>query len=191
MYTKLILKSLLAIALVASFAGCGSNSDLGGGVSEFKTVMATAVASTTRLEADLITGNSCTAGGEAGSLLTESIDFTISSTAVSAKALPISVSGYTVTYVPKNAGTPVLTPITSPYGPIVINPGSSQPISVPVITDLQKRDMISADPSFPCSALLYQYDVTVRFNAVEIGADDSVKSINGSTVMAIADRASN
>lgn len=189
MYNKLIRAALLSVAIMASVTGCGSGSDIGGGTSEFKTVIATAVPSTTRLEADLITGNTCSAtGSTGGTIATETIDFTISTRAVSSPALPISITGYTVSYIPKNAGVPALTPITSPFGPIVINPGSSAIISAQVITDQQKRDMIAADTSFPCSLLIHQYDVSVRFNAAEIGADDSAKLITGSTVMAVADR---
>lgn len=189
MHKKTIMKSLLTIALVTSFTACGGGDDLGGGLAEFKTVTATALPSTTRLEADLITGNTCTdTGTEGGTVSTESIDFNISTTAVSANPLSISITGYTVSYVPKNAGVPPLTPITSAYGPVVITPGSSATISVPVITDLQKIDMIGANLSLPCSLSIYQYDVAVTFNAAEIGAGDSSKTIKGFTVMALADR---
>jgi len=192
MYKKLIHAALLIVAIMASVTGCGSGSDLGGGVSEFKTVIATAVPSTPRLEADLITGNACTdAGSTGGTVESESIEFTISSRAVSSPALPVSVTGYTVSYVPKNAVTPPLNSITSNFGPIVVNPGSSATITVPVITFTQKIDIIAADTSFPCSLTSHQYDVTVSFNAAELGADDSGKSINGRTVMSIADMNNN
>lgn len=181
---------LLAItAVLTTIAGCGGGDSLGGNVTQFKTSTATASAATPRLEADLITGNTCTAGvTSGGTIVTETVNFTISTVASTTKTLPLSITGYTVSFTPKNAGTPALGVLTSDYSVSSITPGSSVSIPVAVTTDLQKRDMILADGTLPCSLSIYQYDVTVRFHATEIGSGDGSKDIVAGMVMAMADR---
>jgi len=190
MHIKIIAKILLAASICIMLFSCGSQESAGGGVTEFKTSRVTATAATTRLEADLITGNTCSAAGSTGgTIVTELVDFTITatSTATTSPTLPVAITGYTVTFVPKNAGIPALTPLTGTTSQI-INPTGTTTISVPITTDLQKINLISANASLPCSLNIYQYDVFVTFNAVEVGVDESNKSVTASLVMAIADR---
>jgi hypothetical protein len=193
MFNTVLVKIILICSIGLTVASCGSDESAGGNVTEFTTSYASASASTTRLEADLITGNTCTAPVTPGTLLTETVDFTISTTstvkATSVPAvtpLPISITGYTVTYTPKNAGIPALSPTTG-VTTVIINPSASATISVPISTDLQKLNLISANPSLPCSLNIYQYDVSVSFNAVEVGISGS-KTITAALVLAIADR---
>lgn len=170
-------------------SGCGGGENLGGNVGEFKTATVTAVSATPRLEADLINGNTCSATGSAGGTIeTESVDFTITTKATTSNPLPLSITGYTVTYVPKNAGAPALAPLTSNFSTSGIIPGASLTIPVAVTTDLQKVDLITANPDFPCSLTILQYDVNVSFNVVEVGSGEGSKSVNAGFVMAIADR---
>jgi hypothetical protein len=190
MYCKIFVKIILVSSISVLIASCGTDSSVGG-VTEFKTSYATASASTTRLEADLITGNTCSVTGSTGGTIeTESVDITIkatSSTKGSVASLPIEIMGWTVTFVPKNAGIPELPPLsatTSTY----ITPSSSVSIPVAITTDLQKLNLIIANPSLPCSLNLYQYDVYVRFTAREVGSTEGSKLINASLVMALADR---
>ena len=174
-------------------SSCGSDESAGGNVTEFTTSYASASAATTRLEADLITGNTCTATGTPGTIVTESVDFTVTTTSTvkstsvpAVTPLPISITGYTVSYVPKNAGVPALAPSTGTTT-VIITPSGSATISVPIITDLQKVNFISANPSLPCSLNIYQYDVSVIFNAAEVGISGS-KTITANLVLAVADR---
>jgi len=181
--------ALLVSLSCMSLAGCGGSDNVGGNVGEFKTSFVTAVSATPRLEADLINGNTCSATGSTGGTIeTESVDFTIATTATTSNPLPLSITGYTVNYVPKNAGTPSLSPLTSNFSSSGIIPGNSVTIPVAVTTDLQKVDMITANPAFPCSLTINQYDVTVSFNVVEVGSGEGGKNVNASFVLAIADR---
>jgi len=190
MHTKIIAKILLLASICLMLFSCGSQESAGGGVTEFKTSRLSATAATTRLEADLITGNTCSATGSStgGTINTELVDFTITatSTATTSPTLPVAITGYTVTFVPKNAGIPALTPLTGTTSQI-INPSGTATISVPITTDLQKINLIGANTSLPCSLNIYQYDVFVNFSAVEVGTDGS-DSVTASLVMAIADR---
>jgi len=189
MHTKIIAKILLLASICIMLFSCGSQESAGGGVTEFKTSNVTATAATTRLEADLITGNTCSATGSTGGTIdTELVDFTITatSTATNSTPLPVSITGYTVTFVPKNAGIPALTPLTGTTSRI-INPTSVTTISVPITTDLQKINLIAANNALPCSLNIYQYDVFVNFSAVEVGVSGD-KSVTASLVMAMADR---
>ena len=174
---------------MAALAACGGGEGLGVNVTQFKTSRATAGSSTPRLEADLITGNTCTAGVPAeGTLTTESISFTVSTVASTSNPLPISITGYTVSFTPKNSGTPAMGDITSSYSVANITPGQSVTIPVSVITDVRKLEMITADSTLPCSLTIYQYDVTVKFHAAEVGSGDSSKDIVAGMVLAVADR---
>lgn len=189
MHNKIITKILLLASISILLFSCGSQQSAGGGVTEFKTSYLTATAATTRLEADLITGNTCSAtASTGGTIVTEAVDFTITatSTVTTSTPLPVTITGYTVTFVPKNAGTPALTPLTGTTSQI-INPSGVATISVPITTDLQKVNLISANTSLPCSLNIYQYDVYVTFSAVEVGINGS-KSVTASLVMAMADR---
>lgn len=188
MLHKIFAKIICLCAISMLLSSCGMDNSVGG-VTQFKTSSASATASTTRLEADLITGNTCTDPVTPGTIVTETVNFTINTTSSvsgTAKPLPIKITGWTVSYVPKNAGIPALDPLTAPAS-IIINPSGSATIAVPVTTDLQKVNLIIANPSLPCSLNIYQYDVLVTFDAVEVGMEGS-KTITASLVMAMADR---
>lgn len=194
-FVKIFFPSALALLVTSCGSGGGGfgSGNLGGNITEFKTSYAYATASTPRLEADLVTGNSCTATGWPGdgTIITESVDISINTVSTAkggATPLPISIDGYNVYFTPKNAGYPTyaqLTRLSNPYTAI-INPGGSLKLPVAVITEQLKRDLILADPFFPCSLNIYQYDVTVVINATE--AQGEVKAITASFVMSLADR---
>jgi hypothetical protein len=180
---------LLAIALYSfTLSSCGGDTSLGGNVTEFKASIATASAATPRLEADLVKGNTCTTGSSAGgTIITESVDFTIIATkSSSASSLPLNITGYTVTFTPKQVGIPALGQLTNTFSTSV-NPSGSVTIPVAIITDKMKVDLITANPALACSLSIYQYDVAVSFHAVEIGTGVA-KDISAGMLLAIADR---
>jgi len=184
------LKLTVPVLMLLAVAGCGGGDSLGGNVTEFKTSVAYATADTPRLEADLVTGNTCSANGsEGGSIVTESVTFQVTTQALTTNnPLPISISGYTVSFRAKNAGIPDLTDLTSNYTVPAIAAGSTVSIPVAITTDLQKLTFLQNNPEYVCGGLVAQYDVTVRFHASEVGSGDGSKDIVAGLVMALADR---
>ena len=188
--TVIILSALLSMAALTS---CGTDESLGGNVTEFTTSYATAQSSQARLEANLITGNTCTGGVSAGGTVeTENVNFSVnvvSTTKGSVVPLPLAITGYTVSFAAKNVGAPAIADLTSDYNTI-ITPGSSASIPVAVVTDKLKIELLTADPGLACSLSIYQYDVTVKFHAAEVGSTKPEnKTIAAGMVVAIADRA--
>lgn len=193
MARSITLKILAALSMMAALSSCGSDENLGGNVTEFTTSYATAKSLSARLEANVLTGNTCTAGvSSGGNIVTESVDFTISVTSTlkgSGTSLPLAITGYTVSFAAKNAGSPAIADLTSNFN-TSITPGTSLTLPVAVVTDRLKVELLNTDPGLACSLSIYQYDVTVKFHATEVGSTKPEnKDIIAGMVVAIADRA--
>jgi len=179
------------LSMVAALTSCGEE-DLGGGIGEFTTVRASATALTNRLEADLITGNTCsTAGSTGGTFLTESVDVEFTSTELfSTGALDLVISSITVQYTPVN---PATTPDLPDYfiaTTETVGPGDAVTIPVAVMTDSYKQDLFLRPTQnlTACSGVIYKYYVDVIFEVSEPGGNGKTRNVSTRLNVEIADR---
>src|SRR6266540_2470154 len=102
---------LMAISFLLSLSSCGGGTT-GSGVAELKTVTVSAQSSTTLLESDILTGNSCsTTGSTGGTYSTDLVPVTITSSVYpnfSGTASSVQIDGCTITYAPANSLSPAL-----------------------------------------------------------------------------------
>lgn len=168
------------VAISICFAGCGGSS---GSTKELTTVYLTVTPNSDRLEADVLTGNSCSTGG--GLYLTESIPVTITSTAytnATAKS-PVTISGVQISYSkydPKSAAPPL--PLQNDTG-ATINPGESVIFTVKVAPDKLKLDLVNNYGFSLCSLDYWEYYATITFSGVE---NFTNKPVSLSTVVKVA-----
>jgi hypothetical protein len=192
MLKRCLSRLFLSGSALLLLSSCGGGSDLGGGIGEFTTVEASATVATSRLESDVLTGNTCSATGSAGGTFsTDSVDVTVASRALFPNALNLLISKITVHYEPANIRTPRLPdhfiPITR-----TIAPGGSQTIPVAVFPDNYKLNLVS-EPSLSsnmalCSADYFEYYVTITFEVSEPGGNGNARNVPAPLLVAIADR---
>lgn len=177
--------------IVAVLSSCGAG-DLGGGVGEFTTVNATATALTSRLESDIVTGNSCTVSpSTSGTVETDSIDVALASKALyTTGALDLVISRITIHYTPVNSVT--TPPIPDSYVNInqTVAPGDSSNIPVAVLTDAQKIALMGRTtlPMTLCSSTVFEYYVDIVFDVSEVGGKGDVHPVTAKMNRAVADR---
>ncbi|WP_236026756.1 hypothetical protein [Geomonas diazotrophica] len=177
--------------MMAALTSCGGG-DIGGGVGEFTTVSASAVAKTPRLESDVVKGNSCsTSGSTGGTIETDAIDVDFTSTQLySSGALNLVISKVTVHYTPVNRATTPDIPDYFLNTSQTVAPGTTATISVPILTDAQKIALLDRTtlPMPLCSSTVFEYYVDIIFEASEPGGNGKVRTIVAKTNLAVADR---
>jgi hypothetical protein len=195
MTLKRTLLAVLGIYSVLILASCGEEG-LGGGVAEFKTVLVSAVAKTSSLESDVLTGNTCTGSVSAGGTVeTDSVDVTITSTLYPGltSGLPVKIDSYTVQFTPNNSlSTEPAPPLAGVSGSFIgqtVVPGVPLPLTVIVGSQAMKNTLLSSTIP-PCSGVIHAYFAIITFNAVEInGAGSTRKNIGPISLnVAFADR---
>lgn len=189
MKRKIIFNVLATCHAFLLLSSCGGS--LGGGLGEFKTVTVSASAKTPRLEADVLTGNTCAATvSTGGTYVTESVDVDIKSTVypkLTGQALSVSIDGVTISYMPANSATPALADQFITTLGTTVTPGGSATIPVPVAKDIVKLSLVNEKNLQLCSTAYYEYYVTITFDALEIGSGTR-KKISTSLNVAFADR---
>lgn len=179
------------VCTIVALTSCGGG-DLGGGVGEFTTVNATAVAKTGRFESDIVTGNTCSdSASTGGTVETDNVDVDFTSTAQFASgALNLVISKITIRYTPVNAATTPGIPDTFLNTTQTVAPDSTVTIPVPVLTEAQKMALLNRTtlPMPLCSGTVFEYYVDIIFEASEPGGNGKVRSITAKTNLAVADR---
>ncbi|GAB7026255.1 hypothetical protein [Geotalea toluenoxydans] len=180
MFKKAILKSLLVICCSAALISCGDSK--GGGTAEFNTVYATANGPTSSLDADVAKwvdakGTAATAciAGSSPSISPDVIEVAISTVAYSGVTNPskLYINGYRMVFTPADSLTPALPPLfQTQYQPVgqTINAGTAATVSVRVATH-EIKDYLQ--PVLNCNGTIYNYDVTISFDAVELDTNRS------------------
>jgi ribosomal protein L31 len=184
----IIFKALATCHAFLLLSSCGGS--LGGGVEEFKTVMVSATAKTSRLESDVLTGNTCGAtGSTGGTYATDNVDVDIKSTLypkLTGQALSVRIDRVTISYTPANTSSPAL-PDQFLTLSDTVTPGGTLTLPVPVAKDILKLSLVNDKNLQLCSTAYYEYYVTITFDALEIGSSTS-KRISTSLNVAFADR---
>ena len=176
------MKKLLFLCVVVSIGlfGCGGTS---GSTTSLATVYLTASPTTDRLEADVLTGNSCTTGG--GTYITETIPIAVTSTAYpnATSKSPVTISDVKISYSkydPLSAAPAI--PVQYDTG-LTINPGETKTFSVKVATDKLKLDLVNNYGFNLCSLDYWEYYATITFSGVE---NFTEKTVSFSTVVKVA-----
>ena len=170
---------LLSVILSLGMCGCGGTS---GATTDLNTVILTVTPSSfTRLEADVLTGNSCPLVD--GTYTTETIPITVTSTPYpnAVDKSPVTISSIAISY-SKYEDAPSIPPVQYDTG-LVINPGALKTFDVNVATDKLKFDLVDKYGLNLCSSDYWEYYVTITFNGVE---DHTGKSFSFSTVVKVA-----
>lgn len=174
---------LLSMTLCCGLFGCGTP----GPSSELTTVYLTATPSSSRLEADVLTGNSCSAGG--GKYQTETIPIVVTSTAYAnaTDKYPVTINSIKISYskADPTSAAPSL-PIHYDSG-LMINPGESKTFDVTVAPDNLKADMVNNYGFNLCSLDYWQYYATITISGFENYSNREVSIVTSVTV-AFADR---
>lgn len=186
---QLIMRLLpLPISLLL-LSSCGSG-NMGTSVSEFKTVMVAALAGTTRLESDILTGNSCsTTGSTGGTFATDNIDVTVISTVYpkfSGTPSPVLLDSYTVSFTPANLTSPPL-PTLNGSTTTSVAAGASVSVPVAVVPDSLKFALVNNNNLQPCTTTIFNYYVTITFSGLETFTGER-KSFIATLNLEIADR---
>jgi len=179
------------VCVIATLTSCGSEENLGGGIGEFTTVSASAVADTNRLESDLLTGNTCSDAGSAdGTLSTDIINVAVTSKALFPSGnLDLLISKITVQYQPANALTPPL-PDYFISTRQTIAPGQTVSVPVAVLTDNYKFALATRPTQSlqPCSMDMFEYYVRIVFEVSEPGGNGKTRNVTADLTLAVADR---
>ncbi|HBA89985.1 MAG TPA: hypothetical protein DCZ75_18915 [Geobacter sp.] len=178
------------VCAAALLSSCGDE-NLGAGVGEFTTVTASAVASTTRLESDVLTDNTCSAGvSTGGTFSTDTVDIDFTSTSLFPNALNLVVSRITIQYTPVNPATTPPLPDYFISTSQVVAPGSTVTIPVVVVPDNYKFALVSRSTQNlnVCSADYFEYYVNVLFTVSEPGGNGKSRDVPAKLNVAIADR---
>lgn len=175
---------LLCLSLSFGWSGCGGST---GSTTDLTTVYLTATPTSSRLEADVLTDNSCTSGG--GTYTTETIPVTVTSTAYTNATVksPVKINNITISYSKYGVGSaaPAL-PLQYDTG-ATINPGESKVFNVNVATDKLKLDLVQNYGFSLCSLDYWEYYVTITFSGIENFTDKPV-SFSTDVKVAFADR---
>lgn len=183
---------LCGVCTIVALTSCGEE-ELGGGIGEFTTVNATAVAETVRLESDLLTGNTCAAGvSTGGTFSTDTVNVDFKSTELTSNPLNLLISRITVRYLPINTGTtPALPDLVITTGQTVL-PDETVTIAVPVVPESYKLALASRTTQSlaACSGTLFEYFVQITFEVSEPGGNGKTRNVTTGLNVAIADRTS-
>lgn len=170
-----LLHVVMAVYAMVLLTSCGSDSP-GGGTSEFKTVSISASASTTRLESDLVTDNTCTSNvSSGGKFSTDSVEVKVSSTLYPgvSSSLPVAIDSYTIDFIPNpsmSTGTPpALSRLSGSSIGQSVSAGGSLTIPLAVVTEAMKSNMVNNGTMGLCSATAYAYYAMITFQGIEVG----------------------
>lgn len=178
--------AITALLLISVLTSCGDQST--NGVTEFNTVNVTAAAEASQnpLLSDLAkwSGTPCGAAS-AYSIENDVVNFTITSTQNISQgtAAPLLLQSASIRFSPADTLSPSLPPLFSPIyqnlnGYIVPAGGT---LSVPIeIATHQLKDYFG--PTLICTNLVYSYNATITFDAVEQGTGKFGKITAGMTV---------
>lgn len=176
---------LLGALLSCSMFGCGAGA--GGSSSSLESVYLTSSPVTDRLEADILTGNSCTTGG--GSYATETVGITVSSTAYpnTITPSPVTIQQISISYSPYTdvAKTHPI-PVQYDTGGTIL-PGSTTTFNVKVAPDNLKYYLVNTSGFQTCSADYWEYYAVITFSGIENFSKKSV-SFTQTVKVAFADR---
>jgi hypothetical protein len=181
-----VLRLLLLLFSFFILSSCGGTT--GGGVAEFKTVTVSAQSSTPRLESDVLTGNVCPA--TTGTFVTDSVNFTVTSTAypnLNGTASTVGIDSYTVSFSPANPSSPALPDLHGSTTGTNVPSGGNITIPVAVAPDTLKVSLVNDKGLQPCSLTVFEYYVTVTFDALEINTGTR-QPITARLNVAFADR---
>lgn len=187
----IVVRWLVLSSFLLSLASCGGST--GGGVAEFKTVTVAAQSGTTRLESDVLTGNSCTVDGSTGGeYATDNVSVTITSTiypGFSGTASPVKIDSYTITFSPANSSSPALPAINGSIIGTTIPAGGSLVLPIAVAPEILKYSLMNDKNLQACTATMFQYYVLITFNGLEVNTGTRV-TFETSLNVAFADRSS-
>ena len=170
----------ISMALSIGLSGCGSSM---GSTTDLTTVYLTATPSTDRLEADVLTGNSCSTGG--GTYTTQTIPIIVTSTAYANATTksPVTINSIAISY-SKYGASSTAYPLPTQYDTgATINPGDSKTFNVKVAPDKLMLDMVDTYGFSLCSLDYWEYYATVAFSGVE---NFTGKSVLFNTVVKVA-----
>jgi hypothetical protein len=140
-----------------------------------------------RLEADVLTNNSCTSGG--GTFTTQTIPITVTSKAYpnAVTQSPVTINKIQISYsaYDQNSLAPTL-PIQFDTGK-TITPGASATFDVKVAPDKLLLDLVQVYGFNLCSLDYWEYYATITFSGVEDFSNEPV-SISTTVKVAFADR---
>jgi ribosomal protein L31 len=185
----IILKALVTCQAFLLLSSCGGS--LGGGVEEFRTVTVSATAKTPRLESDVLKGNTCVGtDSTGGTFATDTVDVDIKSAIYpkfTGQALSVRIDRVTISYAPANTSSPAL-PDQFLTLSDTVTPGGTVTIPVPVAMEKVKISLVNEKGLQLCStASIYEYYVTITFDALEIGTGTR-RRIPAELSVAFADR---
>ena len=172
---------LLCVLLNLAMSGCGGSS---GSTTELRTVYLTSTPSSDRLEADVLTGNSCSTG-TGGTYTTETIPINVTSTSYtnSDKKSPVTINSIAISYSKYVPSSSVPALPTQYDSGVTINPDETKTFAVKVAPDKLKLDMVNLYGFNLCSSDYWEYFATITFNGVE---NYGGKSVSFSTVVKVA-----
>lgn len=172
---------ILSLVMSCSMIGCGGG---GGSTANLNTVSLSVSPASNRLEADVSTGNTCSATGvsSGGTLSTDTISVDVTSTAYpnTLKPSPVTIQRIIISYAPAISGVPAI-PVYYDTG-FVIPPNTTATAQVHV-TDKLKLDLLNSFGFQLCSSNYFEYNVTITFEGVE---DFTNKSVSFSTQVKVA-----
>lgn len=185
---------LCGVCTIAALTSCGEE-ELGGGIGEFTTVNATAVATTGTLESDILTGNTCSdtdASSTGGNVETDNVDVDFTSTAqFTTGALNLAIGKITIRYTPAPGGTAPAPAIPDSFLNFnqVVAPNSTVTIPVPILTRDQKILLLNraTSPMPLCSGTTFRYYVDIIFEVSEPGGNGKLRNITAKTNLDVAD----
>ncbi|TSK06177.1 MAG: hypothetical protein FPO08_15285 [Geobacter sp.] len=183
-----------SVCVFAILSSCGAG-DIGGGIGEFTTVNASAQASNGSIESDILTGNSCSdTVSTGGSAQTDSVDVNFTSKAMySTGALDLVISNVTVEYYPTKTGTPNIQRVSTPWHQVV-SPGATDPVTVQLLTAMQKDYLMNPQPPqtpMPLctgTANIFEYNVKIIFEVSEPGGNGDKQYIPAWVTLSVYDK---
>jgi hypothetical protein len=174
-------KYLLLLAIVCfPIVGCGSPS---GSTTDLATVYLIASPLSDRLEADVVTGNSCTTGG--GTFATQTIPVSVTSTPYpnAINKSSVTINRIMISYAPYDLTSAApLIPVQYDTGGTIF-PGVARTFDVKVAPDKLLIDLVNIYGLNLCSLDYWEYYVTITFNGVE---DFGGKPVTFSTTVKVA-----
>lgn len=181
----------LCAVVLSIMSGCGGG---GGSTSDLATVSLSVTAVSDRLEADMVTANTCTAGSSSGGTFsTETIPIAVTSTKYNnvTNPSPVTIQGISISYQPYNTAA-ALHPLPVQYdtGKVIL-PGVTEQFDVKVAPDSLKILMYDNGNGFQlCSLDYWEYYALITFSGEENYTKKKV-SFSQTVKVAFADRATN
>jgi len=187
------MKKMMSVSAVVLLimSGCGGG---GGSTSDLATVSLSVTAVLDRLEADMVTSNTCTSGSSSGGTFsTETIPIAVTSTKYNnvTNPSPVTIQQISISYQPYNT-TAALHPLPAQYDTgKTVSPGSTVQFDVKVAPDSLKILMYDNGNGFQlCSLDYWEYYALITFSGEEDYTKKKV-SFSQTVKVAFADRVNN